>query len=77
MALDGGEITSDAGVLLLRGRAKQIRFFHRLRCLIALKQQKRAAQFCGEVEVGESYFGGYRKGRRGRGAAGKVIVSGL
>jgi transposase-like protein len=31
----------------------------------------------GEVEVDESYFGGVRKGMRGRGAAGKVIVFGL
>ena len=29
---------------------------------------------CGEVEADESYFGGVRKGRRGRGAAGKVAV---
>ena len=25
----------------------------------------------GEIEVDESYFGGHRKGKRGRGAAGK------
>ena len=31
----------------------------------------------GEVEVDESYFGGRRKGNRGRGAAGKVPVFGL
>jgi transposase len=31
----------------------------------------------GEVEVDESYFGGRRKGPRGRGAAGKVPVFGL
>jgi len=29
------------------------------------------------VEVDESYFGGVRKGQRGRGAAGKVIVFGI
>jgi transposase len=33
--------------------------------------------FTGEVEVDESYFGGRRKGKRGRGAAGKVPVFGL
>jgi transposase len=33
--------------------------------------------FCGEIEVDESYFGGRRKGKRGRGAAGKVPVFGL
>ena len=33
--------------------------------------------FDGEIEVDESYFGGHRKGKRGRGAAGKVAVFGL
>lgn len=58
-------------------RNSAIRFFHKLRCAIASKQQNRAAQFCGEIEIDESYFGGVRKGKRGRGAAGKVIVFGL
>ena len=31
----------------------------------------------GEIEVDESYFGGVRKGKRGRGAGGKVPVFGL
>ena len=30
-----------------------------------------------EVEVDESYFGAHRKGKRGRGTAGKVPVFGL
>ena len=58
-------------------RNSAIRFFHKLRGAIATTQQNRAAQFCGEIEVDESYFGGVRKGKRGRGAAGKVIVFGL
>lgn len=33
--------------------------------------------FDGEIEVDESYFDGIRKGKRGRGAAGKVPVFGL
>ena len=33
--------------------------------------------FDGEAEVDESYFGRQRKGKRGRGAAGKVAVFGL
>ena len=33
--------------------------------------------FGGEIEVDESYFGGKRKGKRGRGAAGKITVLGL
>ena len=33
--------------------------------------------FEGYVELDESYFGGHRKDRRGRGAAGKVVVFGI
>ena len=58
-------------------RNSAIRFFHKLRLKIASKQEERAVQFCGQIEVDESYFGGKRKGKRGRGAAGKVIVFGL
>lgn len=36
-----------------------------------------AAVLAGEVEMDESYFGGRRKGPRGRGAAGKVPVFGI
>jgi transposase-like protein len=38
---------------------------------------ERHALLRGEVEADESYFGGHRKGNRGRGAAGKVAVFGL
>lgn len=31
----------------------------------------------GKIETDESYFGGQRKGKRGRGAPGKVAVFGL
>ena len=58
-------------------RNTAIRFFHKLREKIAAKQQIRAEQFCGDIEVDESYFGGVRKGKRGRGAAGKVPVFGI
>ena len=58
-------------------RNTAIRFFHKLREKIALKQQQRSEQFSGEVELDESYFGGVRKGKRGRGAAGKVAVFGI
>jgi len=33
--------------------------------------------FSGQIELDESYFGGVRKGKRGRGAAGKVAVFGI
>ncbi|MBY0109553.1 MAG: IS1595 family transposase [Candidatus Babeliaceae bacterium] len=51
-------------------------FFHRVREVIAEKQDSTLV-FEGEVEADESYFGGKRKGKRGRGAAGKVPVFGL
>jgi transposase len=52
-------------------------FFHKLREIIAAEIAKQTPFLSGEVEVDESYFGGARKGKRGRGAAGKVPVFGL
>ena len=51
-------------------------YFHRLREIIyrAIEDE---TPFAGEIEVDESYFGGHRKGKRGRGAAGKVPVFGI
>ena len=51
-------------------------YFHRLREAI-YQASEDATPFSGEVEVDESYFGGRRKGLRGRGASGKVPVFGL
>ena len=48
-------------------------YFHRLRLLI-FQNSPHLEMFDGEIEVDESYFGGHRKGKRGRGAAGKVAV---
>ena len=44
-------------------------YFHRLRLLI-FHSSPHLEMFDGEVEADESYFGGHRKGKRGRGAAG-------
>lgn len=52
-----------------------IRFFMMLRQIIASNLP--SYELSGEVEADESYFGGIRKGTRGRGAAGKVAVFGL
>ena len=53
-------------------------FFLRLREIIALElEAENKAMFGGEIEVDESYLGGKRKGKRGRGAAGKTPVFGL
>jgi transposase len=51
-------------------------YFHRMRQLIVLGTED-DSPLAGEIEVDESYFGGRRKGKRGRGAAGKVPVFGL
>ena len=53
-------------------------YFHRLREIIADQLEREADKVVGgEIEVDESYFGGRRKGKRGRGATGKVPVFGL
>ena len=51
-------------------------YFHRLRLLIYENSQE-PGLLEGEIEVDESYFGGRRKGKRGRGAGNKVPVFGL
>jgi transposase len=58
-------------------RNTAILFFHKLREVIADRLAEEAPFLDGEVEVDESYFGGAQKGKRGRGAAGKVPVFGL
>lgn len=53
-------------------------YFQRLREIIVDEIEQESHEFfAGEIEVDESYFGGTRKGKRGRGSAGKVPVFGL
>lgn len=52
-------------------------YFRKLREVIARRVAAETPSLSGEIELDESYFGGHRKGKRGRGAAGKVIVFGL
>ena len=53
-------------------------FFHKLRETIHEQIVGDEPQMMsGEIELDESYFGGRRKGKRGRGAGGKVPVFGL
>ena len=50
-------------------------YFLRLRELIAYELEAESdAMFGGEIEVDKIYFGGRRKGKHGRGAAGKIPV---
>lgn len=51
-------------------------YYHRLRAIICLATGADTS-FTGEVELDESYFGGTRKGQRGRDAAGNVPVLGI
>ena len=51
-------------------------FYNKLRQIIVHFTELESPFLNGEVEVDESYFGGVRKGIRGRGASGKVPVFG-
>jgi len=53
------------------------RVYQKLRTLIYHITELEGAKLSGEIEMDESYFGGKRKGKRGRGASGKSIVFGL
>ena len=53
-------------------------FYRKIRTVINYHLALAADEvFEGPVELDESYFGGHRKSRRGRGAAGKVVVFGI
>ena len=53
-------------------------FYRKIRMVISHHLALAADEvFEGSVELDESYFDGHRKGRRGRGAAGKVVVFGI
>jgi transposase len=55
------------------------RVFQRLRTILfhTAELEGAANKLSGEIELDEAYFGGRRKGQRGRGAAGKSLVFGL
>ena len=53
-------------------------FYRKIRQIISWRLGLEANEIQdGPVELDESYFGGKRKGKRGRGAAGKVVVFGI
>ena len=52
------------------------RFMHYRRCIADYCNQE-AKRLNGELELDESYFGGKRKGKRGRGANNKAIAFGI
>lgn len=68
---------SAADIIGIQGNTAAL-FYHKIRQVIAAHLEVEAEEmFGGEIELDESYFGGARKGKRGRGAAGKVVVFGL
>jgi transposase len=67
---------SKAAVVLKINRNTAQRIYTRIRISI-VKYCESTSPFSGEVEVDESYFGGKRKGNRGRGAGSKVPVFGI
>ena len=73
-----GSTARCAGELLGLNPKTSAYYFHRLREIIAYELDVVSDEvFCGEIEVDESYFGGVRKGKRGRGASDKTPVFGL
>jgi transposase len=71
-----GTTARTAAELVEVNRNTATKFFHKFREIIASNIEDDSL-LEGEIEVDESYFGGKRKGRRGRGAAGKIPVFGL
>ena len=72
--VSGATARSAAGLMEIQPNTAS-RFFMGLRQLISSKLPSYRLE--GEAEADESYFGGVRKGKRGRGAGGKIIVFGL
>ena len=71
-----GSTARTAAALVDVNRNTAAYYFHRLRQLVYQAVEDEIL-FSGEIEVDESYFGGSRKGKRGRGAVGKVPVFGI
>lgn len=69
----GGSTACSSAELTGVNRNTAVLFFHKLREVIFTELEALSPpQMSGEIEVDESYFDGRRKGKRGRGASGKV-----
>ncbi len=68
---------SSADILSINPNSSTL-FYRKIREVISYHLALEADDvFDGQIELDESYFGGHRKGKRGRGATGKVAVFGL
>jgi transposase len=72
----GGVTARTAAELVGINRHSATLYYQKIREMIVFELEDETP-FDGEIEVDESYFGGARKGNRGRGAAGKIPVFGL
>jgi transposase len=71
------EVTARSAADLLGIQANSAALFYRKLREIIVRELSEVFPEQGAFEVDESYFGGVRKGKRGRGAAGKVPVFGI
>jgi len=73
------EVTARSAANLLEIQPNSAALFYRkLRIVIKEHVELESKElFNGQIEIDESYFGGTRKGKRGRGAAGKIVVFGM
>ena len=68
---------SAADILEIQANSAAL-FYHKIRLVICdVLSRESDTVSSGEIELDESYFGVVRKGKRGRGASGKVPVFGL
>jgi transposase len=73
-----GTTARSAAALVGVNRHTATLFFLKLRELISARLEAAVPELLGgEIEIDKSYFGGVRKGKRGRGASGKAPVFGL
>jgi transposase len=72
-----GTTARTAADLVGVNRNTATKYYRKWREIIAANLEKDLSVLEGEIEADESYFGGKRKGKRGRGASGKVPVFGL
>ena len=72
----GGVTARTAADLVGVNRHTATLFYQKIRSMIAFELEDESP-FCGKIELDESYFGGHRKGKRGRGSGGKIPVFGI